>query len=222
MGQTDWQILTSGTGTIVNSRQDNSTVPDDQLTHDVNCRRISGDRGHWLFRYISSTFREDQDLSIRAAIAIKRTDSLVHSAGIGLKIDDAIFSTPLTGDILDRFNENGYQLMIYDDYTLNLHRLSNNLQTPLFSTNLLGGTVGQFKWYHIRLDFLLQKDGRAVLQVFTSDLSISPVIDPTWVQVSPDIIENRTGIPDTDKIGFGGLIDPAEATYVDRVEILAS
>jgi hypothetical protein len=221
MGQTDWQKLISGVGFIADSRQDNSTVPDDQLSHDVNCRRLDGDRGHWLFRYTSSAFTLTQDLSIRAAIAIKRTDNLVQSVGVGIRIDDSIFGTPVSGDILDRFNENGYQLMLYDDHSLNLHRLNSNLQTPLFNTTL-GGTIGQFKWYHVRLDFLLQSDERAVVQIFTNDLDVNPVTNPVWTKISPDIVENKTGIPQTDRMGFGGLVDPAEATYIDRVEILKS
>jgi len=193
-----------------------------QLTHDANCRRVEGDRGHWLFRYLSAEFTELQDLSVRAAISIKKTDNLVHSAGVGLRIDDAIYSTPVSGDILDRFNENGYQLMIYDDHSLNLTRLNNNLQSPLFQTMLPGGILGEYRWYHIRLDFLVQTDGRAVVQVFTNDLTVNSPTVPIWVKISDDIIENRTGLPQTDKIGFGGLIAPGEATYIDRVEILKS
>lgn len=222
MGQTDWQILTSGTGYVQNSRQDNAVVPDDQLTHDVNCRKIYGDRGHWVFRYISEEFASFQDLSIRAAISIKKTDALVHSAGIGLKIDTGVFSTPLTGDILDRFCENGYQLMIYDDFSLNLHRLKNNVQTQLFDIPLAGGTLGQFKWFHLRLDFLNQSDGRAVLHVYTNDVALNGITNPLWVKISGDIVENKTGIPETDKVGFGGLVDAAESTYIDRVEIYKS
>jgi len=222
MGQLDWEKLTSGAGTIVDGRQENVTVPDDQLAHDLYCRSFSGDRGHWFFKYISEQYTLIQDLSIRAAFSIKKTDALVHMAGIGLRMDDDVTVTPVSGDIIDQFTPNGYQLLILDDHTLNLYRLLNGTSTKLYEQPLLGGTNGQYKWFHIRLDFLLQSDGRAVVQVFTNDLNYHQITTPDWLKVSPNILENRSGIPQTDKIGIGGLITPGESTFVDRVEIYKS
>lgn len=222
MGQLDWSKLTSGTGTINDGRQENSSVPDDQLTHDLYCRRFDGDRGHWFFKYVSEQYTLLQDLSVRAAFSIKKTDALTHMAGIGLRLDNDVSTTPVTGDVIDRFTPNGYQLIISDDHMLKLYRLFDDVAVNLYEQPLLGGTIGQYKWFHIRLDFLLQSDSRAVVQVFTNDLGFHTITTPDWQKVSPNIIENRTGIPQTDKIGIGGLIDPSEATYVDRVEIYKS
>jgi len=219
MGQTDWQFLQSG-DPILDARQDNALVPDDQLVHDIYCRRFDGGHSHLYFKYISLPFNVAQDFSVRSAFSIEKTDVGKQSVGVGCRMDENVEITPVS-DILNRFSPNGYHLLIEDDYMLRLYRSINSVTTTLFATQLIG-TNGFHKWFHIRLDFLLQTDGRAVLQVYTNNVQVNGVTIPIWNQISPDIIENASVLPPYTRAGIGGQLETGQPLYVDTVEIFRS
>jgi len=151
-------------------------------------------------------------------MSIKRTGLGKKAVGLGTRLNNTGVSLGISEDILDRFSVDGYQLILSDDYLLTLYRVNSSTSVQLFQVQMVG-TVSLFKWFHFRLDFLIQSDNRAVLQVFQNDLAINSPVVPSWQQISPDIIDNVSAVPQFTDVGLGGQLDTGEPTFLDRVEI---
>ena len=207
MGATDWLLQGSG-DPVVDTNVDHTTVPNQQLSHDTKAHKFtiltgSGGNGKSYYRYTRQIFQLTQDLSVRMAMSMALQGTQLHSVGVGLRLSDDV--VPGAGNTIDRFAQNGYQLVLADNgvsYLLTLNRVVAGVPTLLFSATKIG-TTGQFKWFHFRLDFLKQQNDSAVLQVWESDPALNPVPTPLWTKISPDILENALAIPPYAGVGFG-------------------
>jgi len=125
----------------------------------------------------------------------------------------------------------GYQAILYEDgadWIVQLKRYIGAVGTVLGSHILGSGSVGNYKWFHLRLDVLLQPNGDATIQVFENDPvanPINPSDPPTWGSVWSKIIEVAdlaANVPVGARVGWGGQVDPGagavEEGYMDWTE----
>jgi hypothetical protein len=143
-------------------------------------------------------------------------------------------STDISTDTTDNKNisEDGYHLRLSEDgsnWLVTLYRVDTGTAEQLsVNVPLASGSIGDYKWFHLRLDFLLQVSGGAKLQAFKNDLETNPInpsASPGWGASWEKIIEfndSASNIPAYSRVGWGGQIDPGAAFvnegYVDWTE----
>jgi hypothetical protein len=141
-------------------------------------------------------------------------------------------SIPTSTSNAIRITNNGYQAILYENgshWRLLLTRIDSGVGTPLVNLDLGSGALGQYKWFHLRLDFLLQPNNDALLQLFENDLvsnPINPSNPPTWgtswTKIA-EVSELAADVPAYSRVGWGGQVEPGAGsiyeTYADWIEI---
>lgn len=233
----DWDITQGGDASIAHSAFQNVNVPDQQLTHDVWARQLDNQGGagfgRQLFLYGSGApdyaeFDLSSDVSIRGAFCMGLRNGS-HSLGMGVHLDG--FIPPETSS-KQNLSKNGYQLILTEDgvnWNAKLWRYTSSSGFAMGDADLASGAPDDYKWFHLRLDLLLQPNGDATLQVFQNDIIVNP-INPgsppewgaSWVKLfeAYDIAFN---VPAFSRIGWGGQVDPGAGmiyeTYSDWLEV---
>jgi len=242
MGSADWSIGVGGAAEVGHGAFQNSNVPTQQLTHDIWCRQIdnpgSTQYGRVVFRYNgpdAAEFTTARDSSVRGALALGIRGHN-HSVGIGARIGGGVPTTPLNKPF---FSLNGYQLLLEEDgsnWIVSLYRVTAGAGSALWANSPVAGASGEYRWFHLRLDCLLQPNGDVTLQVYQNDIVANPIVPPTspstWVKISPDISDLAVNVPAYGNVGFGGQVDPdpgggggtglVDESYVDWIEVFHS
>jgi hypothetical protein len=239
MAEIDWDILQGGDAGITHDAFQHSNVPVSiPLTHDVWARRLDNPGGAGYGRMLMlygtgapsySSFDTSKDVSVRGAMCLGVRSSNETNIGLGVRLDGVVPTTPgVNGNI----STNGYVLKMFENgagWRVALDRITAGANTQLWSHTLGTGAVGTYKWFHLRLDFLLQPNGDAALQVFQNDLSaypIQPASPPAWgafwVKIG-EVSELAVNVPDFARIGWGGQVNPGAGgvyeSYMDWTEV---
>lgn len=237
MGIADWDITFGGDAAIAHAAFQHSNVPVDQLTHDVWARKLDNEGGTGFARQqflygtgapSYSDFGITKDVSVRSAMCLGMRGS-EHALALGVRMSVGV--SLVTTDNKN-ISADGYQLRLWEDgsdwYTT-LYRVSSGAAVAISSNLVLAaGSVTDYKWFHLRLDFLLQPNGDATVQVFKNDLTVNPINpanpptwDAAWVKIA-DVDELAVNVPAYDRVGWGGQIDPGAGAiyegYMDWTE----
>lgn len=237
MGIADWDITSGGDAAMTHDAFQHTNVPVDQLSHDVWARRIDnvGGTGFGRMQFLYGTgapsyadFGISKDVSVRSAMCLGLRNS-GHALALGARMSAGI-SSDLTDNKL--LSEDGYQLRLFEngtDWRMALYRVNSGGEVQLGSTiDLATGVLGDYKWFHLRLDFLLQPNGDATIQAFTNDIGVNPINPanvPTWGAVWVKVIDEdelAVSVPAYDRVGWGGQVDPGAGAiyegYMDWTE----
>jgi hypothetical protein len=237
MGLADWDIDIGGDAAVGHSAWQHILVPDQQLTHDSWARKLDnvGGADHGRAQILYGTAAPDysqldlvSDLSIRGAFCMGLrggTSSLV----LGLRMSAG---APTATTDKKMISDDGYQLILYENgstWRYALERYDSGVATSLATDILASGAADQYKWFHLRMDMLLQPNGDATLQVFQNDLvtnPINPSNPPTWgtswTKID-EVYDPSANVPAYSRAGWGGQVGPGAGsvyeTYTDWVEI---
>jgi hypothetical protein len=242
MGASDWNILAAiapANTNIVHNAFQHVNVPGNKLSFDTWCRKVdisaggSGE-GRVRFKYNgvdAAQFTTQKDVSVRGLFNLGLRNPGNQCAILGVRMDDAV---PSTASSTKAISNNGYHLALWQDGTipqwnLNLYRTVAGVQTSLWSGTPVSGSLGGYKWRHLRLDFLRQPNGDAYLQVFESDPYVNPPPSPVWTRISGGVAaisELVDNVPAYAGVGFGAQVDAGAGslyeTYVDWLECFYS
>lgn len=205
MGATDWNILLDGgsSADVLEHDAFQNGLMTPELPRPVGddwCRRLHNDsgagRGHAAFIYNKAgsipVVGDDISISLAAALA-PRASGGAHAVGIGARLSSTLIAGP--GNETAMFVQDGYQLTITantSNYTVQLVKAVGGVDTVLWS-DTRAGTVDVYKWFHFRLDLLVQLNGDLKLLVYENDLSVNDVheMDPigavSWGTAIADI-----------------------------------
>lgn len=135
-------------------------------------------------------------------------------------------------------NDQAYMLGLEDNepYRIVLRKAILSSGIPIAdSSNSLRRSNDSFqlaedRWFHLRLDMVVNGTGDVVLKVFENDLSAQPLgTAPVWAAVAgmADFIDDALGInsgsqPFLDgRVGYGcAFLDSVRRGYVDHIEVL--
>lgn len=237
MGIGDWDIVSGGDAAMTHEAFQHSNVPVDQLSHDVWARKLDNeggaDFGRFQFLYGTAApsyadFGLTKDVSVRGAMCLGIRGS-EHALALGARLSAGV--SAVTTDNKN-ISSDGYQLRLWEDgsdWITTLYRVTSGAAVAISSDLVLGsGSIGDYKWFHLKLDFLLQPNGDATLQVFKNDLVANPINpanppswDASWTKIA-DIPELSINVPAYDRVGWGGQVDPGAGQiyegYVDWTE----
>lgn len=236
MGISDWDITSGGDGAVIHSAFQHINVPDQQLTHDSWVRKLDnvGGAGFGRHQFLYGTGATDyaefdlvSDVSIRAAfcMGLRSADSIL---ALGVRMEAG---APVSTSNIGRISDEGYQMLLYEagtSWRATLNRYNSGVGVVLDDVELDTGVADQYKWFHLRLDVLIQPNGDVTLQVFENDLVANPIDpgnSPTWGASWVKIMEENdiaSNVPSYSRVGWGGQINPGAGnvyeTYTDWVE----
>lgn len=234
MASSDWTVLLNGGGgadVLSHSAVLHSLLSPalPRPVTDLQCRRIENDLGasygHAAFLYsrVGTVINITDDVSIRAALRVAvRGVAGLHSVGLGVRMEGLPAFGPTSNPLA--FTRNGYHLLVVPGlaaYTLYLVRVEGYVATVLWSDSR-AGSLGDYKWFHLRLDAIVQPHGDLRLQVFENDLTVNDVDSPVWGSAVANVLDPAIDVySGSSGVGFGGQCKAGSDydSYVDWVEL---
>ncbi len=233
MGVADWDITTEGSGSFGHYEALHSAksffgghIPD-LYPSDTKCRRLDNSHasefGRALFKYSREpeNFTIYKDVSVRAWIGMGVRDAESH-AGVACRMDTSV---PTTVANAPGIFDNGYYLSLRQKWSLpggslTLDRYNAGARTTLYNLDVVLAP-GIYVWYGVRLDFLWQSSGSALLRGYSRSIAA-----PDWAEAFT-LEEASEVIPPYDGVGWGGQVEGGGAelineAYVDLVEVFHS
>lgn len=234
MALTDYQPITDGDTGVILGTNHASIDAVNVLTHDtraLSLDRLATGTGYAITSVLYygadlAEFTTVRDMSIRALLCVG-LNGLENHFGMSLRTNTTIQSPAAYNPFIPL---NGFHLVLSEDgteYHLKLYR--SDTSTPsgqlLWSTTR-PGTVNKWKWFHLRLDFLLRGDGGGILRVYENDIVANPIVPPnsvtSWLKISQDIPVVASDIPAYDRVGVAAQIGPGDPgdgpVYLDWLE----
>jgi len=210
MGISDYSTIKNGDNVDIIAGENHSAVPTSvKLSHDT--RVIKSDRvgtgsgyGAAVHLYDATDvaeFTTARDQSARALFCLGLLGKETYT-GLVCRSSTTILTASLNKPFV---MQDGIHLVLSEDgtqYHLKLYVAGSGLPgggNLLWSTTRAGLGVGDYKWFHLRLDVLLKDNGDAVVRVYENDPVVNPIVPPnspyTWVKVSPEIVVESGDLP---------------------------
>jgi hypothetical protein len=217
VGSADWDIAVGGSTSFGHYEALNSADPALlPLNEGLKCRRLdnshASEYGRALFTYNREpeNFTLFKDVSVRGWFGISSHSHNSH-AGMCLRTDTTV-PTGLSNS--PGLFSNGYYGKIYSTGSglgFSVDRYLVGAGTNLFTLLFPGPTI--YSWFRMRLDFLWQSDGSAILKGY------SQVVGDTEWTPQLEIVEAPGVIPAYSGVGWGGQVEGGGADFVNEVYV---
>lgn len=241
MAADDWAInLAAGGGadSLSHATYQNALVVPElpRPAGDDWCRRIHNDggasRGHAVFLYnrAGNIPAIGDDVSISMAMCLApRAIAGEHSVGIGVRLSNTIVSGPGNNPYI--FAQDGYHLTVTPgapDYTIKLVKAIGGVVVQTLWSTTRSGVLDTYKWFHLRLDMLVQINDDLKFLVYENNLSVNNVdqMEPTgpisWGTAIADVeVPSASAYAGAGNVGFGCqcVAGSNYDHYLDRVVI---